>query len=89
MTAHVTLDLIETTAKAIDALLTAIDGAPAIGAVTAYRAAITRHGRQLVASIGPSALDAVLDRIKAEAPDKAARQDRERIVALAWEGLAA
>ena len=89
MTTHVTLDPVETTAKAIDALLTAIDGAPAIGAIAAYRAAITRHGRQLVASVGPSGLNAVLDRLKAEAPDKAAEQERERIVSQAWEGLAA
>ncbi|MER2253418.1 hypothetical protein ABS772_26185 [Methylorubrum podarium] len=54
---------IEATAKAVDALLYAIEAAPSSDAVTAYRAAITRHGRNLIDVAGPEALGAVRERV--------------------------
>lgn len=78
-------DPIETATKAIDALLSAIDGNPAAGAVTAYRAAITRHGRGLIEAAGPEALDTVRDRIAAMAP--LAAEARRATMAAAWTGL--
>ncbi|MCP1551650.1 MULTISPECIES: hypothetical protein [Methylorubrum] len=86
MPTHSTLEPVEATTKAIDALLCAIEGNPAAGAVAAYRAAITRHGRGLVETAGPEALDTVRDRVAALAPLTA--QDRREIVAQAWAGLA-
>lgn len=82
-----TLDPINATVKAIDALLAAIGGNPGSGAVTAYRSAITRHGHNLLDQAGPEALAAVLAKIRAVAPDKAAAEERERIEIEAWAGF--
>lgn len=85
MPTHSTLEPVEATAKAIDALLCAIEGRPAAGAVAAYRAAITRHGRNLIETAGPEALDTVRERVAALSPHA---EDRREIVAQAWAGLA-
>lgn len=79
-----TLSSVEATTKAVDALLCAIEGAPPSGAVAAYRAAITRHGRNLIEAAGPNALDEARERVAALSP---AAQDRREIVAQAWAGL--
>lgn len=85
MPTHTTLEPIEATTKALDALLCAIEGNPTAGAVTAYRAAITRHGRNLIEASGPEALDEVLERVTALLPHAA--EDRRQIIAKAWAGL--
>lgn len=83
--AHITAPPIEATTKAVDALLCAIEGAPSSGAVTAYRAAIARHGRNLIDAAGPEALEAVRERVVALAPLHA--EDRSAIIAAAWASL--
>lgn len=85
MPTHTTLEPVEATAKALDALLSAIEGGPSAGAVAAYRAAITRHGRNLIETAGPDALDEARERAAALSP--LAAQDRREIVAQAWAGL--
>lgn len=85
MPTHSTLEPVEATAKAIDALLCAIEGRPAAGAVAAYRAAITRHGRSLIENGGPEALDTVRERVATLSPLTA--EDRREIMAQAWAGL--
>lgn len=87
MPTHSTLPPAEATAKAVDALLCAIEGAPSSGAVAAYRAAITRHGRNLIATAGPDALDVVRERVAALAPSHA--DERAETMACAWAGLGA
>lgn len=86
MPTHSTLEPVEATAKAIDALLCAIEGRPAAGAVAAYRAAITRHGRNLIETAGHEALDTVRDRVAALSPHVA--EDRREIITQAWTELA-
>lgn len=85
MPTHSTIPPVEATTKAVDALLCAIEGAPSSGAVAAYRAAITRHGRNLIEAAGPDALDEARERVAALSP--LAAQDRREIVAQAWAGL--
>lgn len=85
MPTHSTLEPVEATTKAIDALLCAIEGNPTAGAVTAYRAAITRHGRNLIETAGPEALDEVRQRVAALSPQAA--EDRRQTIAQAWAGL--
>ncbi|MFJ7441281.1 hypothetical protein ACIQW5_26965 [Methylorubrum thiocyanatum] len=82
MPTHSTLEPVEATTKAIDALLCAIEGNPTAGAVTAYRAAITRHGRNLIETAGPEALDEVRQRVTALSPHAA--EDRRQTIAQAW-----
>ena len=83
MPTHSTLSPIDATTKALDALLCAIEGRPAAGAIAAYRAAIVRHGRNLVTTVGPSALADVQDRVAAMAPERA--QERREAISAAWE----
>lgn len=82
---HSTDAPIEATTKAVDALLCAIEAAPSSGAVTAYRAAITRHGRSLIDVAGPEALGAVRERVVALVPLHA--EDRRATIATAWASL--
>ncbi|MER2253419.1 hypothetical protein ABS772_26190 [Methylorubrum podarium] len=82
MPTHSAPDPIEAATKAIDALLSAINGNPGAGAVAAYRAAITRHGRGLVEAAGPEALDTVRDRVASMAP--LAAEGRRATIAAAW-----
>lgn len=84
MPTHSTLEPVEATTKAIDALLCAIEGNPSAGAVAAYRAAITRHGRNLIETAGPEALDEARERI---AVLPFAVEERWEIIAQAWVGL--
>ncbi|HEV2542937.1 MAG TPA: hypothetical protein VGU70_09300 [Methylobacterium sp.] len=86
MPTHSTLEPIEATTKALDALLSAIEGVPSSGAVAAYRAAITRHGRNLIETAGPEALDEARERVAALSPHAA--EDRRKTIAQAWAGLA-
>lgn len=85
MPTHSTLEPIEAASKAIDALLSAIEGAPSSGAVAAYRAAITRHGRNLIETAGPEALDKVREHVAALSPHAA--EDRRHTITQAWAGL--
>lgn len=85
MPTHTTLEPVEATAKALDALVSAIEGAPSSGAVAAYRAAITRRGRNMIEASGPDALGEARERAAALSPRAA--QDRREIVAPAWIGL--
>lgn len=85
MPTHSTPEPIEAATKAIDALLCAIEGNPAAGAVAAYRAAITRHGRNLIEVAGPEALDTVRERVAALSPHAA--EDRREIIGQAWASL--
>lgn len=86
MPTRVAVNPAEAAAKAVDALLTAIDGAPGPCAVAAYRAAIVRHGRDLVDTAGADALRAVLALVAASGgPHAAARRAR---LGEAWAALA-
>lgn len=85
MPTHTTPEPVEATTKAIDALLCAIEGNPTAGAVTVYRAAIARHGRNLIETAGPAALDEARERVAALSP--LAAEDRREIVAQAWAEL--
>lgn len=85
MPTHSTLPPVEAAAKALDALLCAIEGSPPSGAVVAYRAAITRHGRNLMDEAGPSSLSEALARVRTAAPERA--DDRETVIAQAWADL--
>ena len=85
MPTHSTILPVEATTKALDALFCAIEGAPSSGAVAAYRAAIARHGRNLIDAAGPEALGAVRERVVALAPLHA--EDRSAILAAAWASL--
>ena len=74
-------DPVEAAVKAIDSLLAALDTKPSAGAAAAYRAAIVRHGRELIASGGTKAMRAVLDQVAGIGPD----QNRRRtIIHDAW-----
>ncbi|CAO4183568.1 hypothetical protein [Methylorubrum aminovorans] len=85
MPTHSSLEPVEATTKAIDALLCAIEGNPSAGAVAAYRAAITRHGRNLIETAGAEALDEARERIAVLSP--LAAEERREIISQAWAGL--
>ena len=74
-------DPVEAAAKAIDSLLTALEGKPGVGAEAAYRAAIVRHGCELIASGGTKAMRAVLDQVAGTGPDQ---NKRRTIIHDAW-----
>ena len=74
-------DPVEAAVKAIDSLLTAIEGKPGTGAEAAYRAAIVRHGRELIASGGTKAMRNVLDQVAGQGED---RMWRRTIIHDAW-----
>ena len=80
---------VEAAVASLTALLASIDRSPSEAAAVAFRAAIRRNGVNLRDAAGPEALAAVIKRIRDEAPDKAAAQERERIVLEAWKGITA
>lgn len=82
-----TTNSIDAAAKAIRALLAAIEGAATAGAAHALRSGITHHGRTPVDTVGEKALLPTLAQVRADAPDKATADTREAIMRAAWEGF--
>lgn len=85
-TARVGEDPLAAAVRALDAILTAIEGQGGRGpAMAAYQAAIRRQGQALAEAGGPEVMEHVLAQLVALSPRGA---EREAIVTAAWTGLA-
>ncbi len=80
-------DQLAATVRALDAILTAIEGQGGRGpAMSAYRAAIRRQGQTLADAGGSDTMEHVLAQLVALSPRGA---EREAIIIGAWAGLPA
>lgn len=78
-------DAIEVAARAVEDLLTSIDGTAAEAVANAYRSALRRKGEEIVQDLGQDALSIIGQRAASTRPDRELK--RRMILVGVWHGL--